>query len=383
MRGRAGGTLFVFKKYLQSTLFMLGHNPDVMLRYLLVSALLGGIGGLPFEEDLKSILKALAWQFFGKNFDLERELREYILQFTDGKVDPDLILHGLARRGFGIAGALDAMGSFFTGRPGRGLSAPVEENGIKKGFGQNVPFPVFDRSRALSMGMVSPIDFGKLLGPPTDPEKQIADVAQQASGAIFSVGFNIYKALQDSKTTGIKRWERAMPRAMASGSKALRAFTEGRERGAGGTNSAPTIVNYDPRDPEEMMEIIGLSAGYQPLRAQAKWDSIMAKNEVEKFYDFTRKGLSAQFFEATRGGDPQEINKVRQAIMNFNTNLPDYARGMSLTYESLKASMQARTRELNARESGTPVQKSKIGISRAIDQLYPEATVDVRRAPTR
>lgn len=231
------------------------------------------------------------------------------------------------------------------------------------------------------MGNILPVEIGKMMQPTDKLDKTIADQAEKASGAVWSVGFNLYKALMDThmEASDPKRWERAIPRALGSASRSYRAFTEGRERGKGGPNSAPTIVSYDVRDTEQMMEALALAGGYQPLRQQAKWDSIIAKAEVTAFYDFTRKGLMEDFFEARKGKNPEEIAKVRDTIMKFNRELPDYAKGKAITGDALTKSMQTRERSLQSREMGVPMQKTNVGISKHIDVLFPETTVDVRK----
>lgn len=369
---------FVFKQYLQSTLWMLGNNKrDVLPRYLIIAMLMGGLGGIPGYEDMKHIFRAIAKWFFGKNADPDKLIREYTLQWFDGTVAPDLVLHGLARKGFGIPAIMDLMGS----NPSRGLIAP--------GFtpGQNIPFPTIDRSRAITMGTILPFEVGKLFEPQDKTDRTIVDQTQKASGAVFSVGFNLYKALMDNDPAFVgdtwqvntKRFEKAVPRALGSVSRAYRAFDEGRERGRGGPNSAPTIVPYDVRDTEQMMEIIAMAAGYQPLRQQAKWDLIMARAEATAFYDFNRKRLMEQYHEALHGKNKDEIGKVRDEIIQYNRNLPDFAKSRSITGDTIQKSMIGRERTLISRESGIPIQKSNVGISREMERLFPEATVDVRR----
>lgn len=373
MRGPLAGTLFVFKRYIQATLLMLGHNKaDVLPRYVIIAMLMGGLGGVPGYDDVAGVFKAFAKWFFGKDVSVEKLVRHYVLQWFNGQVEPDLVLHGLARRGFGIPAITDLMGSFVTGNSGRGLSSKPAVN---------VPYPILDRSRAITMGNILPIDIGKMMEPSDKLDKTIADQAQKASGAVFSVGFNMYKALMDThmKSTDPKRWERAVPRALGSVSRSYRAFTEGRERGRGLPNSAPTIVPYDVRDTEQMMEALALAGGYQPLRQQAKWDLILASAEAKAYYDLRRKALLEQYFEATKGANPNEISAVRQEIIQFNTGLPDFAKPKAITGDTIRRSMSGRERTLRSRESGVPTQKSDIGISREMQRLFPEATVDVRR----
>jgi hypothetical protein len=199
---------------------------------------------------------------------------------------------------------------------------------------------------------------------------------------VFSVAFNLYKAaMNPSGESGfLKRWEPGMPRALGDLSQAYRAYSEGRERSkGGGPNSAATVVPFDVRDTEQMMEVIAMALGYQPMRLQAKWDSILAKAEVTAFYNMTRNGLLQQYFEANRGGIPQEIEATLEKIRDYNDELPDWNRANVITPDVLKNSVTNRAREVNARESGIPTQRRNIGISREVDRLFPETTVDVRR----
>lgn len=382
-RGKKG-ILFVFKKYVQSTMFMLGQNPDVMLRYMLVAMLLGGAGGVPGYDDIESLVQGIGrWQF-GKDWDANRATREYIINLFNGQIPPDLVLHGLSRRGFGLPALMDLIGSTYTGRPGRGLSPTEIVNGQRVyNYGKNVPMPVVDRSRAITMGQILPFDLGTMLGPERDANSVIGEQTQKASGAVFSVGFNMYKAAVDMHRplSDPKRWERAIPRVLSSASRGFRALTEGRERMRGGVNSAPTLIQYDRNNPEEFLEALSLFAGYQPLRQQAQWDRNMARSEVEKTLTFKRTLLYEQMYEALAAKDQEEIGRVRGLIKNFNDTLPPWAKGRVITPEGLEKSMEGRARERNASESGIPSRETSIGTARHVDELYPEATIDVRRLP--
>lgn len=369
--------LFVFKQYIQSLLWMLGQNKaDVLPRWLIITMLMGGLGGIPGYDDLKGIIRAIGAWYFNKDVNLDKMIRDWALQWFNGTIAPDLVLHGLSRRGFGIPAMMDMAGSTFTGQPGRSFWDP------KNPHSTNVPYPVLDRSRAIGVGNILPLDIGKMFTPTDKLDKTISEETQRASGAVFSVGFNIYKAImdQDSPASDYKRWEKAMPRALSSVSRSYRVFNEGRERGGkGGPNSASTIVPYDVRDTEQMMEALAMGLGYQPLRQQAKWDLIMAQAESSAFYDLKKKGLLEEWFEAMKGGDPKEVEAVREAVLKYNKELPDYAKAMSISGDTIRKSMQTRERTVISREMGIPVQKSKIGISQEMQRLFPEATVDVRR----
>lgn len=374
MRGRLAGTVFVFKHYMLSMLYLMGANKsDVAPRMLIMMLALSGMMGMPGAEDIDDIINVLAKWLFGKDFRVELAVREFIKDHANGTVPADVVLHGLARRGFGVPAMLDAMGSLATGRPGRGLGP---------GPGQNVPAPTVDMSRSLGMGRLLPFEIGKVLDP-NDPTKALSEQGQKASGAIFGLGFNFYKFLtdKDHSWTDAKRWEKAIPRALAGVSRAYRAFSEGRERSGPGQESASTLLRYDTRDPEQMAEIVSMGMGFMPTRQTAQWDLIRARTEVEEGFKTSRTMLLRQFDEARLGGIDKEREKVIQSIRDFNKDLPPWAKGFSISSDTIRESVQTRARTRNLREMGLPAQKSGVGTARHIQELFPESTVDVRRLP--
>lgn len=371
-RGKKG-IIFVFKQYMQSVLFLFGQNKGMLPRAALIWLFLGGLASFPGWDDLKEIIKGVARWKFGRDFDIEKELRKYIMDYTGSEAGADLALHGFARKGFGVPALLDLMGSLYTGKPGRGLTSNTP--------GVNVSAPVIDMSRAISMGNVLPAEVGKMINP-DKTSTVIGEQTQRASGAVFSVGFNLYKAMWDQRDIfDPKRWEKAVPRALAMTSRAFRAYDEQRERtNLGGPNSAATIVNYNVRDTEHLMEILAIAGGFQTERVSTRWDRIMSQVEAEKFYEMRKKALLSQLFEAKKGGIPQEQDDVVSLIQQFNDGIPEYARGYKITGETAKRSMQARERELGNREAGVPSKKAARPISEYLDSLYPSVPVDMRRA---
>jgi len=144
-----------------------------------------------------------------------------------------------------------------------------------------------------------------MLDPTDDVNRTIAEQSQRASGAVFSVGFNIYKAIMDNKlaATDPKRWERAIPRGVNFGdlTRTWRAFNEGRERSRGGVQSAPTIARILTGEIRSRLgRWLAMALGYQPLRVQAKWIALWRKAEVEKFYDCSKRLCFGQLFAARR-----------------------------------------------------------------------------------
>lgn len=366
MRGRLAGTVFVFTTYMLNVLQLMGANKSsVMPRQLIMLLLAGGIMALPGAEDFEDIINLIGKRWFGKDFNAQRALREYMVEMTGDK--SDVILHGLARRGFGIPALMDLLGE----APGRGLGS---------GHSQNVPMPVLDRSKAISMGRILPIDIGALFDP-TDTDKAISQQTQRAAGAVFGVAFNFYRAAMDTSTGSgdLKRWEKAMPRALASASRAYRAFDEEKVRGRGGPESGPAVVRFDLRDTEQAAEIAAMALGYTPLRVSAKWDSIMAQQEIVKKLQIEQRIVLQNRFEAQKGQRPEEILRANQAIRDYNAALPEWGRGYKISFDMLHRSMEARERDRIMKEAGVPAQRRDRPIADYIHKLFPESVVDVRK----
>lgn len=348
MRGKLR-TVFIFKTFVQNTLFFLWNYPSSAIRSLLIMGLMGGMMGLPGAEDIKKMIKALWWQFGNKDLDIELELRKYIKEVV-GAEWSDRLLHGMARNGFGVPAIMEMMGQNW--------------------------FPNFDRSRAIGLGQISPLDVEKLFGPHREGP-QIADAAQQASGAVFGTAFNIVKAINNHNLewNDPKRWERAVPRAIGSGAKAWRSYSEGRER----TPKGATVITYDPRDPQQMMEIIGIAMGYQPHRLSVQWDRKRAEYEVLEYWNIRKQGLLKQMDAAVQAGDPAERERVVGAIKKFNNDLPAEGKAKSITSDTINRSIKARGTARAKTEAGIPQAKQDIGMVRAIQELFPEAPVGVRK----
>jgi hypothetical protein len=87
-----------------------------------------------------------------------------------------------------------------------------------------------------------------------------------------------------------------------------------------------------------------------------------------------------QHFEAVKGKNPEEVQRVRDSIIKYNKELPDWGKGKVITGDALLQSAQARERDRLAKEIGVPTQRGNVPIARHIQSLYPEErTVDVRR----
>lgn len=369
-----GKTLFMFKSFTQNTLFYLWNNPGAAARMLPMLVAAGGIMGLPGAEDANGIAKALAYHLFGKDFDLEDEVRQFVtsvlhggggvdrpgdIRTSEGGIRPDILLHGLSRVGYGIPAVMDMLGSI-------------------AGMG-HIPMPVIDRHANLSMGNILPFEPGQVLAPQvTGPgagaqnlDSTIARQTQRASGAVFGVGFALYRALESSLTSGweLKKWEQAMPTALRNANQAFRYYNEGKAKNAQGA----ALVRFDPNEPEHAMEILGQALGYRPERLSAAWDHRTAEREAEAFWDLRRQYLMSSAWTAKQSSDPQVYKSVQESIRKFNRDLPTEARGKAITSDALRQSFQTKARATAKTEMGVPQARSNVPLSRSVQKLYPES----------
>lgn len=360
MQGKAGA-LFIFKSFTQNTLFNLYSNPAMAGRSLLILGALGGMMGLPGMEDANGILKALAWKLFGKDFDVEDMARKFAVDVLHGVIGPDMLLHGLSVKGFGIPHVLNSIGA---------------QVGLPK------IFPTVDQHGGISLGNILPFEPGKLFGPTKDVKGPELQQIQRASGAGFSLGFGLYNFLNSQQSIGdLKRWELIMPREMSNLSHAFRFATEGQERNRAGNS----VVRFDVGDTEQMAEILARAAGFQPRRLSGQWEMIAAKQEQATFWDLKKGILLRQFGEAVKGGNAEDRVRVLSAVRQYNQELPPEARAKAISSQTLKDSVMQRLRVKAQQERGLPTSKQNYELFKSLDQYFPDGrpTGQVEAKPVR
>lgn len=366
MKGTVPSTIFTFKLFTHRMLWNMYNYPSALARQLLIFGFLGGAMGIPGMQDLNGILKAVASNVFGKDYDLEDEAKRFavdMLGMKGGKGymdDPYTITKGFASRGYGIGALADFLGEW-------------------AGVG-NVPVPVVDRSAAVAMSNILPIDVGVLFGPKAhkDPAGAFAESISRGMGAAGTLFYNSYKALQNINEgpEEMKRWERVMPSYIGGISHALRLYLEGSEK----SRSRADVVRFDPHDTEHMMEILSIAAGYTPLRLSKEWSRIRAEAEGQMFWEVRREALLNQYWAAASQRDKADTSRVRQAIINFNNELKGTpARGYAITGDTLERSMQARAMTRAKQEAGAPRSEAAAPLIQDIRRLFPGSQVEIRK----
>lgn len=361
-QGKIPSTLAIFKSFTQNTLFFMSHNGwGVGWKTTLLLGLAGGLMGLPGVEDVKGLIKGLAWMFGGKDVDLEDQAREFIvdhlkgggkpvnvgsLRSGEGGIRPDVLLHGLAKVGWGMPQVADMLG---------------------------VPFPTLDRSASVSLGNILPVEPEKILGYSRNPSQTELGQVERGGGAAIGLGFALVDALRDSTLDkgDFKRWERVLPRYITNASQAFRYYREGMER----TRQGNAYVRFDPQDPTQMAEILARAAGYQPERKTANMAAITAAKEQETYWDLRREMLLRQAWAARRSGDDAQWQGVREGIARFNNDVKGTeARGKAITTAALKSHFENAAKGQIGTETMVPTSKRNVPLWMDVMKQYPEAT---------
>ena len=342
MRSALGSSLMVFKLFTQNTLFNLVSNPAMLARWMVVMGAMGGMQGLLGFDNVNSLLKTIAYRIFGKDFDLEDEARHAVRNFTDETWAPDLLMHGLAAKGFGIPQVMHSIG----------MNA----------------FPTMDVSKNIGFGDVLPADPFKPLGPVRDPTKETYKQIERAAGAVFGLPLSVYDfSTASANFSDLKKYQALMPRWAANLTAAYRWWSQGKEVNRAGN----PVIRFNTADTEQMSEILARAMGFQPRRLTEEWQRIMATSDASAYWDLSRQDLIRQFAESIKSNDQDSKQRVLEAIKQFNQNLPPEARGKAITSKGLQASVTQRLRVQSLQERGLPPKKSDIPLAQDVEKYYP------------
>ena len=294
MRGKVGGTVFVFQNFMQNALwFMLGGDQGA-LRALTMLFLLAGLQGMPFGENIMDLVDAMM-SFLKKKGGVEdphtavrEDLRELIKEYD---VNPDLILHGLSSSTFGLANVGEYMGW---------------------------PIPSIDLSGSLSMGRIVPGTELTAPGQADTFERAASQTIERAGGAIFSAGAGIGQALFNEHPDQWKRWEKALPAALRNVSKAARMAVRGEEATRGGVQ----IAEFDMHDIRDQMAIAAQAAGFTPRRVSKGWEGYIAQQQSVIYYKSWSDNLLRAWNYANELNDQEAVKTANAAIRKYNNQVP-------------------------------------------------------------
>lgn len=368
MKGKKGA-IFMFKGFQQNYLWMLMNYPGTVLRSTLVLGAMGGLMGVPFADDLRDLLAAVGRLAFGKHFDLQNAMREFLVEWTEDPELSDSILFGASRKGFGIGSLMELMG---------------------------VPFPNVDISSSVGIGQINPVPIMPFLK--SSPDSAIADAAKGVAGIPFGLAFSGFEAAQATyqSVAGsnlplgtaldyamgdpnvVNAWLKFIPRAVANAGRAFWSASEGGVLSRTGSK----VIQFDVEDTDHMAELIGMGLGFNPVRLSQAWDEIAMKQEFITYWDTRRQVLIRQFAESVRRQDGELKAQVIAAIKAFNRELPKEAKLKHINSETLMTSLRERAKARALQEKGIGLKKSDQPITQKIGKQYPGAEV-VDQRPVR
>ena len=293
MRGKVGGTLFVFMNYMQNALyFALGGDPGAM-RMNFVLLAMAGLGGLPFGEDIMDLVDGMST--FAKrrlgmknpHTDVRTEIRKIV---TELDMDPDLVMHGLSSSTFGLANIGEFMGW---------------------------PIPDVDLSASLSMGRIIP---GASMARPVERtfDRAISETTEGVGGAAISGGLGLVKPLFDNNPDTWKKWEKAMPAAMRNISKAARIKTSGVEATRGGW----PIAALDWQDHQERAELTLQGLGFTPRSISRGWEGYIAAQSAITYYEAWKANILRDWNHHRTNNDEEGVKTANAEIRAYNRMVP-------------------------------------------------------------
>jgi hypothetical protein len=317
-------------------------HPGMLVRWLAIMGVLGGMQGLLGEENVSGVIKALGWQVFGKDWDLEDQVRGFAHDVLNDNIGADLLLHGASVRGFGLPAVMHSMG----------FNA----------------FPTVDMSRSIGVGDVLGFDPTKPLQPTKAPREEEFRQMERAAGAAFALPMSLYDfAASSQDLSKLKSYEALMPRFFGNLSKAYRYWSQGQETNRAGN----AVIKFDPQDTENMMEVLAQGLGFQPRRKTEAWEKTAGITQAITYWDLRRAGLMRQFADAIKRQDEEGKKSTIEAIRNYNQKLPPEAASKAITSKELRSSVEQRMQVKARQEAGLPATKSNIGIAKALEPYYP------------
>ena len=354
MRGKKS-VVFLFWNWMQHASFLAagGAGRGTAVRLWVMLLLAGGLQGLPFAEDILDILDTAGTkirEMLGlkePHLDTRKSLLEFAKEDLGEflgilKEQPDLLTHGLGRYyGLGPLSALAALGA---------------------------PIPYVDISGSVSMGRYIP-GVEELLANERDPDAKFGRTVAAALGPVAGIPYNLWKTYESSDPDIWKKWERAMPVAVKSLSKATRLGARGEETFRGGG----TVVPYDIHDMETRVALLTQAFGFTASKLSQKYELMGIKDDMRRYYSMRRQMLMEDYAYAIEAGNREATADAKRAVYEFNNGLPEGAGALRISQRILSDSIKQRKRRARLRTIGLPNEKGLRAPFQQVDQLIPNA----------
>jgi len=317
---------------------------------LLVMGALYGATGLPGAEDINATVRALAKLIFGKDFNLEAEVRKFTRDLTKGtflnEMGPDLLLHGISRYSMGTSWVGNYMG-----------------------------WPQFDLSGSGSMGSVIPGYKDLMAGYATsgaDPDhwKDVtAKVVQDVGGPAIGMFVPALQWMNSAPySTDASKWESVLPTAIRQFIQGLRVMATGEVQNRAGA----AIANFDMSDPNDRMTVIASALGFRPRVMSELSDLNELMRDTDTYYKAQQLDLKIQIMKAIQRESQSDLQEALQGVKDYNAQVlkdghPEYAlKGKDLT-DSIKQRMKNNAKT----EAGIPLAKQQIPLRQDLKNQFP------------
>lgn len=342
MRGKTS-SIFLFWTFMQHMLFTLAGGYGKSQRngvwgMLFITA---GTMGLPLMENLLDLL-----DFGGKHakkalglknpfVDSRLMLRELFQDFPGGA---DLWMYGLSSRGgLGPLHILDLLG------------APIPQTDVQGSTGLGRPIPGLE----------------ELMGRARSPEERLGRFAVDVLGPVAAIFHNMMKAAGDTNPDTWKRFERVLPSAFRSISKATRITSRGGESFRRGGS----VIDYDPSNMEHNTEMIAQFFGFTPARLNDRY-RLRAHQEDHRAYYMTWRQLLLEALNYSKQTNDREGRRdAEDAIKRYNRSIPD--RRLRITGKTKSRSFKSTQTRAKLRTEGKAFERGFQNTFREIKDLFP------------
>lgn len=322
LRGKKG-IIFMFWQYSLNTLFFAMGGDKGWWRWWLIMAAAAGLSGLPFAKNFMDIATWVGQKLVGpdERFNAHYKVKAAAKEFGEMLgVNPDFLLHGLSRFGFGI---------------------PL----------------LGDLSGSLSMGDILPGT--QVLGRAGQRwESAVTESLSDVGGAGVSLAMRFLQALTSDDPDLLRRMEKGLiPATFAQ--KAIGAY-RAYANGALETATGADILKFDRQDPWDLATIGMMAGGFRPGEAAAKQEEHFLWQDYKRFYMARRQMLYTQLDREMEHGDNQSVGEVIDAIRKFNKQVPSGA--LAITPQQIRQMRINRLRGRALQEGDQDPQKMFQGL---------------------
>lgn len=309
----------IFQSFVQNMAFFVFGGDKGWWRSWLVLGALAGLQGLPGAENVLDLLNWLSRKMDPNDHtDLRIQAREVAESLN---LNPDIVMHGMSHSMFGLG---------------------------------------WDTSASLSLGRIIPgtdAAFGQ-----GDATRRLMQMSSEIGGPFAGLTLNVLQAVMDENPSMLLTLDRALPPLIRNLERAYRGASDSRWTD---TKGRPLV------DEVTGLEVLGQAMGFTPTPKSTVQELLHLQNEAAQFYALRRQNLLTGLWQAKQSGDADKEAVVKEAIDNYNNEIPDPQ--LRITAQEIQQSMKARERTNLEKSEGVPAIRRYRGLYERISSAFPEA----------